>query len=127
MLKKKIKYTDYDGVEREETFLFNLSKAELMEMELGTAGGLATIIHKIINEKDQPSIMKMDAEGHPLYTNFSQTEAYSELFMELATNADAAAAFVKGIMPADVEIKDSDIPEDLKQYMLPEKPQQNNG
>lgn len=147
MLKKKIKYTDYDGVEREETFLFNLSKAELMEMELGTAGGLATIIHKIINEKDQPSIMKMfkdlilksygekspdgkrflkiDLNGHPLYTNFSQTEAYSELFMELATNAEAAAAFVKGIMPADVKIEDANIPEDLKPYMLQENPQQN--
>ena len=48
MISKNIKYTDYNGVEREETFLFNLSKAELMEMELGTTGGLTEIIKKII-------------------------------------------------------------------------------
>ena len=59
MISKNIKYTDYNGVEREETFLFNLSKAELMEMELGTTGGLTEIIKKIIETKDQPSIMKI--------------------------------------------------------------------
>ena len=50
MISKNIKYTDYNGVEREETFLFNLSKAELMEMELGTTGGLTEIIKKIIDK-----------------------------------------------------------------------------
>ena len=62
MISKNIKYTDYNGVEREETFLFNLSKAELMEMELGTTGGLTEIIKKIIETKDQPSIMKIFKE-----------------------------------------------------------------
>ena len=59
MLSKKIKYTDYNGVEREETFLFNLSKAELMEMELGTAGGLADMIKSIVAAQDTPSIVKI--------------------------------------------------------------------
>lgn len=130
MLSKKIKYTDYNGVEREETFLFNLSKAELMEMELGTAGGLADMIKNIVAAQDTPSIvkifkklvlqaygekspdgkrfLKVDEKGNPLSVGFSQTEAYSNLFMELATDADAAAKFVRGIVPGDIDISDVD-------------------
>lgn len=131
MLKKNIKYTDFNGVEREETFLFNLTKAELMEMEMGTNGGLAEQIQKIVDAQDSPAIikifkdivlkaygeksedgkrfMKVDAAGVPLSLGFSQTEAYSQLFMELATDADAAANFIKGIVPSDIEISDADI------------------
>lgn len=129
MLSKSIKYTDYNGVEREEKFLFNLSKAELMEMQYGTTGGLTQTIKKIIETEDSATIikifkelvlkaygeksadgkrfMKVDDNGRPLSIAFSQTEAYSNLFMELATNADAAANFVKGIIPADVEIPEN--------------------
>lgn len=119
MLKKSIKYTDYNGVERVEDFWFNLSKAEIMEMELSTTGGLAELIQKIVKEQDAPAIIKifkdlvLKAYGEKspdgkrfiksdeLSLAFSQTEAYSNLFMELATDADAAAEFVKGIIPAD--------------------------
>jgi hypothetical protein len=117
MLKKTIKYVDYDGVEREEDFLFNLSKAEVTEMELGVVGGMSQMLQKIVAEKDgkriiehfKAIILKSYGEKSPdgkrfvkskeLSDAFVQTEAYSELFMELATNADAAAAFVKGILP----------------------------
>lgn len=131
MLSKTIKYTDYNGVEREEAFLFNLSKAELMEMELGTAGGLADMIRNIVAAQDTPQIIKIfkelvlkaygeksadgkrfikvDEKGNPLSVAFSQTEAYSNLFMELATDADAAAKFVRGIVPGDLDISDEEI------------------
>lgn len=117
MLKKKINYTDYEGNERNEDFCFNLSKAELMEMELGTAGGMKKMIDKIIAEQDAAKIVDtfktiiLKAYGEPsadgkrfiknkeLAEAFSQTEAYSELFMELATSADAASEFINGIMP----------------------------
>lgn len=124
MLKKNIKYTDYNGVEREDTHYFNLSKAEIMEMELSTVGGFAEMVEKVIAAQDTPTIvaifkdlilkaygekspdgkgfMKLDEEGRPLSRKFSQTEAYSVLFMELATDAEAAAAFINGIVPSDV-------------------------
>lgn len=124
MLKKAIKYTDYNGVEREDTYYFNLSKAEIMEMELSTVGGFAEMIEKVVAAQDTPTIvaifkdlilkaygekapdgkgfMKLDEDGRPLSRKFSQTEAYSTLFMELATDAEAAAAFINGIVPADV-------------------------
>lgn len=118
MLKKTFVYVDYNGVERTEDHYFNLSKAELIEMELSTTGGLAEMINKIVAAKDAPAIIKMfkelvlkaygqkSADGRrfikskELSDEFSQTEAYSQLFMELATDADAAAAFVNGIVPA---------------------------
>ena len=121
MLKKTIAYTDYNGTQREEDFYFNLTKAELMEMEMSTSGGLAEMIQNIVKAQDAPSIikvfkdlvlkaygeksldgkrfMKVDENGTPLSIAFSQTEAYSNLFMELATNAEAAAEFVNGIVP----------------------------
>ena len=120
MLKKTFTYTDYNGVERTEDHYFNLSKAELMEMELSTTGGLAEMINKIVAAQDAPAIVKIfkelvlkaygqkSADGRrfiksqELSDEFAQTEAYSQLFMELATDADAAGKFVNGIVPADM-------------------------
>lgn len=121
MLKKTIKYTDYNGVERSEDFFFNLTKAEIMEMELGTTGGLAEKIQRIVDAQDAPAIievfkdviLKSYGEKSPdgkrfikskeIADAFVQTEAYSELFMELATDADAAAAFINGIVPVAID------------------------
>ena len=120
MLKKTITYNDYNGNERTEDFYFNLTKAEIMEMEMSTTGGLAEMITRIVAAQDQPAIIKIfkdlvlkaygekSADGkrfiksEEIATAFSQTEAYSILFMELATDADAAAKFVNGIVPADM-------------------------
>lgn len=133
MLKKTITYTDYNGVERKEDFYFNLTKAEITEMELGTVGGLVETLQKIIDAKDAPSIIRCfkdlvlksygekSADGKRFIKNdeireaFSQTEAYSILFMELATNAEEASKFVNGIIPSDLSrIKTDEEP-------LPEK------
>lgn len=120
MLKKTITYTDYNGVERKEDFYFNLSKAEIMEMEMGTTGGLSAMINKVVAAQDSVAIIKIFKDlvlkaygvksddgkrfikSPELSEEFSQTEAYSILFMDLATNSDDAAKFVNGIVPADV-------------------------
>ena len=122
MLKKTITYTDYNGVELTEDFYFNLSKAEAIELEFGIPGGLTAMIQNIVAANDNPSIikifkefilkaygvkspdgkrfMKTDENGRPLADKFKETEAYSELFMELATNADEASKFINGIIPS---------------------------
>lgn len=123
MLKKTITYAGVDGIERTEDFYFNLSKAEIMEMELGTTGGMTVLLQKIIAAQDTPTLIKIfkdlilqsygekSADGkrfvksEELSVAFSQTEAYSQLFMELATDDKAAAEFVNGIVPADVAEK----------------------
>ena len=128
MITENIKYTDYNGVEREEKFMFNLSKAELMEMEMGTTGGLAEKIQKVVESQDAPSIIKIFKElilksygkksddgkrfikSEALSEEFAQTEAYSQLFMKLATDAEAAANFVKGIVPSDIDTSNVQLP-----------------
>ena len=128
MLKKTIEYTDYNDVKRKEDFYFNLTKAEIMEMELSTTGGLAEMIQKIIDTQDTPQIIKLfkdlvlkaygekSADGKRFIKNndirdgFAQTEAYSELFMELATDANAAASFVNAIVPKDLEVPQDKLP-----------------
>lgn len=123
MLKKTITYTDYNGVERTEDFYFNLSKAEIMEMELGVSGGFAEMLRNIVKSNDTPTLIKIfkdlvlkaygekSSDGkrfiksEEISTAFSQTEAYSILFMELATNAEEASKFVNGIVPADLSQK----------------------
>ena len=124
MLKRTIEYTDYNGVERKEDFYFNLTKAEITEMELSTEGGLTEMIQKIVAAQDTPSIVKVfkdlilkaygekspdgkqfvkiDENGVKLANRFAQTEAYSVLFMELATDANAATTFVNGIIPNNI-------------------------
>ena len=123
MIKKTITYTDYNGVERTENFYFNLSKAEVMEMELSTVGGMAESIQKIVDAKDAPAIIRVFKDlvlkaygvksddgrrfikSTALSEEFSQTEAYSQIFMELATDSEKAAEFINGIVPADLAQK----------------------
>lgn len=123
MLKKTIKYTDYDGNEREEDFYFNLNKAEVTEMELSKQGGLSEYIKRIVAAQDVPSLIELFKElicksygeksldgkrfvkSKELTEEFTQTEAYAELFVELASNAEEATKFVNGIMPKNMNVK----------------------
>lgn len=131
MLKKTITYVDYDGNTRTEDFFFNLSKAELTEMELSTTGGLEAMLNRIIAARDGARIIalfkdlilrsygeksldgKRFIKSKELSDAFSQTEAYVELFMELSTDADKASEFVKGILPAGLAENLPDKPTEL--------------
>ena len=121
MLKKTITYTDYNSVERTEDFYFNLTKAELMEMELFEEGGYTAMAKKIVDAKDTTQLAKLFKDlvlkaygikspdgrrfikSDELREEFTQTEAYSEIFMELATDDKKAAEFVNGIIPGDID------------------------
>ena len=116
MIKKSIRYTDYNGNERVEDFYFNLNKAEATEMELSTTGGMKATLEKIINEQDSKNLISIFKEiilksygeksvdgkrfikSKELSQAFEQTEAYVNLFMELSQDADKAAEFVNGIL-----------------------------
>ena len=121
MLKKTMTYTDYNDVERTEDYYFNLTKAELMEMEMSTAGGLAERIQRIVAAQDAPAIMEIFKElilkaygvkspdckrfikSAALREEFSQTEAFSNLFIELATDDKKASEFINGIVPQNID------------------------
>lgn len=126
MIKKTITYTDYDGNERTEDLFFNLSKAELIEMELSASGGMEKMLKRIIAEQDTRKIMeivksiilksygKKSDDGRrfikseELSQEFLQTEAYSELLLELMSDEKAASAFMNGLVdgltPSDTPV-----------------------
>lgn len=122
MLKRTMTYTDYDGNQRTEDFYFNLTKAEILEMDISATGGLDKWISRIVAEQDGAKIVgifkeiilkaygeksldgKRFIKSPEISEAFSQTEAYSDLFIELATNAEKAAEFINGIVPGDANV-----------------------
>lgn len=119
MFKKTIKYTDYNGVERNEAFYFNLSPADLLDMEV-ESGGYKQMLQNIIESQDVVSLMKAfkdiirrsygvkSSDGKHFvktYENFlafQSTPAYSEMIMEFINDTDKAIEFVNGVMPTNV-------------------------
>ena len=120
MLKKTIKYVDFDGVNREEDYYFNLTKAEVVQMQLGHSGGVTKLLERIIAEKDNVQLIerfkdiihrsygiksddgKRFMKNEKILEDFKATEAYSELFIELATNAEAATHFINNVLPKEI-------------------------
>lgn len=118
MLKKTIKYKDFNGEEASEDFFFHLSKAELVELELSHEDGLSEALQRIVAAEDGKGIVqefkniilsaygvrsedgKRFTKNAQLREEFEATEAYSELFMELVLNTDAAIEFINGIVPS---------------------------
>lgn len=116
MLKKTIKFIDYDGNERTEDYYFNLNKSEATKMELSTTGGLTQMIENIIAEQDNPAIIKLFEDlilksygkkspdgrrfmkSEEISRDFMETEAYDQLFMELITDPKKVVAFVNGVI-----------------------------
>jgi len=117
MLKKTITYTDFNDVTRTEDFFFNISKAEAMELEMTRAGGYSAFLERIVNAQDNKQIVevfksfiltaygekspdgKRFIKSKELSEAFSQTDAYTQLFMELATDGKAAAVFFAEALP----------------------------
>lgn len=120
MHKETITYEDYNGIERTEDFFFNLSKAEIMEMQYGISGGLDAMLKKIVATKDMPGLITifkdlvLKSYGHKspdgrrfdkndeIRAEFESTPAYSIIFMKYATDDVAGAEFINNIIPADI-------------------------
>lgn len=124
MVKKTVTYKDYNDVERTETFYFDFSEAEVMDMQTSKFNGFNEYLQSIINEKDPSKIIKTFKElvlsaygeksedgrsfikeapdGTKLADRFKQTKAYSDIYMELALDAKAAAEFVNNVFPPNM-------------------------
>lgn len=127
MLKKTITYTDYDGNVRTEDFYFNLSKPELIEMQVSSDGGLDKFIKRVVDAQDSKELVALFKEfilkaygvksddgrrfikSEEIRNSFSQTEAYTELFMELSTSADAAASFLNAVVPSELKLSQEEL------------------
>ncbi len=121
MYKIREKYEDYDGNERVEEFYFNLTKAEITDMELTTEGGMSAMLNRIIAAKDTSKliavfkdlILRSYGQKSPdgrrfiksdeLTKEFTETPAYSQIYLRLATDDKAATEFVNNVIPKDLQ------------------------
>ena len=125
MIKRTVKYTDYDDVEKTEEFYFNISESELTKLDAEHEGGLRGILNRIVSSKDISQTMKMfefiihlaygekspdgkhfwkrDKDGHDLASSFEQSAAYNQLFIDLLSDPDDAAKFINGMLPAKIQ------------------------
>ena len=121
MYKIREKYEDYDGNERVEEFYFNLTKAEITDMELTTEGGMSALLNRIIAAKDTSKliavfkdlILRSYGQKSPdgrrfiksdeLTKEFTETPAYSQIYLRLATDDKAATEFVNNVIPKDLQ------------------------
>lgn len=119
MYKKNIKYKDFNGLERDETFYFNFGMHELTLLEWRTPGGIKAYMENIVRTKDGQKLADMfkwlidesygvkSPDGRSfikskeVLDNFKYTTAYEILFMSLATDDKAAAEFVNGVFPKE--------------------------
>lgn len=126
MLEKKIKYTDLRGNEKEDTYMFHLNKSELLKLEMSVPGGFTAKVNKMVDKENAPEIVetfenfilssygevsedgKSFIKNKELTENFKNSEAYSELFMELISSPEAAKAFVSGVVPAGLNIEEQE-------------------
>lgn len=138
MLKRDITYEDFNGETVTETFYFNLTKTEIIELEVEYKVGLEETIKAIIKAEDNKSLIaefkkivllaygvksedgRRFIKSDKLREEFSQSAAYDALFMDMATNEDAAANFIMGIIPKDLNV-DQDKPT-LKTIEVPLPP-----
>lgn len=130
MIKKPITYTDFNGVERTEDFYFHMSKAELFKLEVTAEGNsLHEYLQKVVAANSGKKIMevfelilesaygvrsedgKRFMKSEEIFKDFKETNAYSEFFFELVTDAEKAAEFISGLIPSDIREKVS--PEDI--------------
>jgi hypothetical protein len=120
MLKREIEYEDFNGVKTTDVFYFNISKPELIELEVEYEQGFGKLLEDIVEAKNNKELVKqfkaivLMAYGQKsedgkrfiksdqLREEFSQTAAYNALFMELATDDNAAVVFLQSVLPKDM-------------------------
>lgn len=128
-------YTDYNGVEKTETFWFNLSQRELSRLALGSSGGLDAVIAEIVSTNDMGRAMdlleevflssygkkmpdgrfaKVDDDGHRYADRFKQTAIYDELFMDMFLDNNKLIAFINGVVPSNLKDSVEKASEDAK-------------
>lgn len=128
MIKWTVEYTDYNDNPVKEDLYFHLNKAELMEMNLNANGAYGEFINRISNSRDYKALgeefkniilkaygVKSDdgrtfRKSPEMAREFEQSEAYATLYMELISDANKLAKFVRGMVPKDLQ---GEIPENV--------------
>jgi hypothetical protein len=144
MLKHTVTYEDYNGESVTETFYFNITEPELVELEVAGGRGFTKLIEDIVKSSDNAALLvefkklvllaygeksedgKRFVKSEKLKEEFSQTAAYPHIFMELLSNENKAVAFFKGVLPKRfADGFDDAVKEAEKQIAAPKPPTTN--
>jgi hypothetical protein len=116
MIKKEIHFTDFDGNNQVEEAYFNLTEPEIVRLDAKFVGGLDAFTKNIdpVNRPEEVVDLFEDVlsssygvkseDGRRFVKDpvvvgqFLDSAAYSALFMELLGDAEAAAAFMEGVL-----------------------------
>lgn len=117
MFKETVKYTDFDGNQREEDLYFHLSPAEMTQLQYSVKGGLKAKLEEAMKLQDGSAMMEFFVQivkkaygrkspdgrkfekSEEIYADFEQTNAYVELFMKLVTDEAFANRFISAVLP----------------------------
>ena len=137
MIKKNIKFVDFDGNEKEKTFYFNLTQAEMSRMAIEEGWYLGDRIVEIAKSKDIPQIVtiledvvlraygertpdggfiKKKPDGTKLADIFVTSPAYNELYVELLQNPERFTEFINSLVPPEMNRQ---VEEMKKAHQLP--------
>lgn len=125
MIEKTIKYHDLRGNEVEDTFYFNLTKAEAMGLAFDEFEGMKfsevlqslqsaedprlvlavfkTVLRQAVGVKQETPRGEILTKPDWLKDWFTATDAYSELLEEMLTDTDYAFKFLTGILPQELQ------------------------
>lgn len=125
MRKEIIKYTDWNGTDREETFYFNLTRTECIRLHSDTPGGLGEVLDRIVKANDTGTIRAtfedllgrsygvksedgrrlIKGKNGEMFQAFTESMAYDELIVKLISEPGYAADFFNDVIPVE-QIKD---------------------
>ena len=123
MLSRTFTCNGFDGSKFNVTFDFHLRESEVTKINMGTFVGLDVLMKRLFDTKNGEEIVKImdkiimtsvgreSLDHHAFIKNdeirneFTQTDAYDQLFMELTTDMDKLSAFIRDILPAKMRDK----------------------
>ena len=121
MIKKTVKYVDFNGVDKSEDLYFNLTKTELNNLNFKHHGTYSDQLKAIVDNKDVKLVTELFAEiiqrGYGIKSedgrnfrkspeilyDFTTSAVYDALMTELLENADEAANLFVGMLPSDLQ------------------------
>lgn len=122
MIKKTVTYKDFNDEEQTDELLFHMSKADLIQLQMEEGGdGFGEYIQQITDAEDSAEVWrifkkilkmsfgKKSPDGKRFiktdeqWDEFTSSEAYSTLVMDLMSDPNAMAEFITKLVPQDLD------------------------
>lgn len=121
MLKHEITYEDFNDEKVTETLYFNISKTELMELEVEHPEGMHDWLQRMVKIEDKKKLFaefkriillsygekspdgKRFIKSDEIRNDFEHSAAFEALFVSLIESEDTVAKFITNVLPKDLQ------------------------